>query len=414
MTVVGIDDTDARDRGMCTTYVGARVAAQLGSVERLVLVRLNPAVPHKTRGNAAVAIHTNESVAKAMEVTTTLVSALAETDVEGTNPGVVAVPEDSKAVPDFTKRAIREQLTIEEATDCLERIDARTWGAGSGRGRIGALAAVGAWSALEDWTYETIAYREPAQWGTPRSVDDTSVRDEADAAYPAIWDTIDRETGETVCVPHTPCPVLYGIRGDDRSAVRSAARAIDAEPVSEYVTFVTNQGTDGHLQPATIGSVQNGQAFKITADVAGEPRTEAGGHVFFSVGSDGDELQCVAFEPTKHFRKHIRALRAGDRVTVCGEVTDGTLKLEKLALLDRITQTQRNPRCPSCGASMDSAGRDQGYRCRPCGERREEQETVALERSLEPGWYEVPPRARRHIAKPLVRGGFDEPVHPAK
>jgi tRNA(Ile2)-agmatinylcytidine synthase len=37
-----------------------------------------------------------------------------------------------------------------------------------------------------------------------------------------------------------------------------------------------------------------------------------------------------------------------------------------------------------------------------------------LERELELGWYEVPPVARRHVAKPLVRGGFDAPVHPER
>jgi tRNA(Ile2)-agmatinylcytidine synthase len=37
-----------------------------------------------------------------------------------------------------------------------------------------------------------------------------------------------------------------------------------------------------------------------------------------------------------------------------------------------------------------------------------------VERDLELGWYEVPPCARRHVAKPLVRGGFDAPTHPER
>ncbi len=62
VTVVGLDDTDSRDRGMCTTYAAAtspRRPARGGTVERRLLVRLNPAVEHKTRGNAALAIHTD-------------------------------------------------------------------------------------------------------------------------------------------------------------------------------------------------------------------------------------------------------------------------------------------------------------------------------------------------------------------
>ena len=37
-----------------------------------------------------------------------------------------------------------------------------------------------------------------------------------------------------------------------------------------------------------------------------------------------------------------------------------------------------------------------------------------FDRDLEVGWYEVPPCARRHIAKPLIRGGFDAPIHPER
>jgi tRNA(Ile2)-agmatinylcytidine synthase len=63
---------------------------------------------------------------------------------------------------------------------------------------------------------------------------------------------------------------------------------------------------------------------------------------------------------------------------------------------------------------MKSAGRNQGYRCRDCGTTAAEKATRDLERDLERGWYEVPPCARRHIAKPLVRGGFDAPTHPER
>jgi tRNA(Ile2)-agmatinylcytidine synthase len=63
---------------------------------------------------------------------------------------------------------------------------------------------------------------------------------------------------------------------------------------------------------------------------------------------------------------------------------------------------------------MSSAGRDQGYRCRDCGTHRDGKVERPLDRDLEVGWYEVPPVARRHVAKPLVRGGFDGPVHPER
>jgi tRNA(Ile2)-agmatinylcytidine synthase len=63
---------------------------------------------------------------------------------------------------------------------------------------------------------------------------------------------------------------------------------------------------------------------------------------------------------------------------------------------------------------MSSAGRGQGYRCRDCGTSAPGKVDAAIDRELEEGWYEVPPSARRHVAKPLVRGGFDAPTHPER
>jgi tRNA(Ile2)-agmatinylcytidine synthase len=110
----------------------------------------------------------------------------------------------------------------------------------------------------------------------------------------------------------------------------------------------------------------------------------------------------------------VRALRVGDRVTACGEVGEGTLKLEKFAVRDLVTTERVVPDCQTCGRSMESAGRSAGYRCRDCGTDAAGRVERRLDRDLEVGWYEVPPCARRHVAKPLVRGGFDAPVHPER
>ncbi|MFB6270478.1 MAG: tRNA(Ile2) 2-agmatinylcytidine synthetase, partial [Halobacterium sp.] len=101
-------------------------------------------------------------------------------------------------------------------------------------------------------------------------------------------------------------------------------------------------------------------------------------------------------------------------VTVCGEVSDGTLKLEKFAVRDLDITEAVTPTCPECGATMESAGADQGYRCRDCGTTAPGKVEREIDRDLERGWYEVPPRARRHVAKPLVRGDWDAPVHPER
>lgn len=430
MTIVGIDDTDSRERGMCTTFVAAEIADHLRKrcssiVSRILLVRLNPAVEYKTRGNAALAIHTDCDPELAFAIARERLEDLAETADDRTNPGLVVAdldPDERETPTDvdrFAHAAIRDHLEIADAVALLERHEYRSWHAGDGRGRIGALAAIGAWEVLEEWTYEYISYRETDRWGTPREVERESVFAAADWGYPDVWDTVDRGEGETVCVPHTPGPILHGIRGDDPEAVQSVAERTESEPVAESQLFVTNQGTDGHLQSGGIGTVEDGRAYQLEGRVATEPETRRGGHVFLDLDAptaDGAprRLTCAAFEPTKRFRDHVRSLRIGDRITACGEVSDGTLKLEKIAVRDLVRTERVTPTCPDCGRTMESAGRTQGYRCRDCGTSRNEKADQRLERDLEPGWYEVPPCARRHISKPLVRGGFDAPTHPER
>ncbi|RLM76335.1 tRNA(Ile)(2)-agmatinylcytidine synthase [Halorubrum sp. Atlit-26R] len=468
MPIVAVDDTDSRERGMCTTYVATRIAERMaddgGRIRRRLLVRLNPAVKHKTRGNAAVALHVSGVDAERAE--TVAVEAVAEFAAAAdprTSPGVVVADRDvggdpfdptGAPIPDeiaaFARRALRERLSVAEAVELAEEhgfrhaaVDSAGGADGengseavAGRGRIGALAAVGAPAAFDDWTFERVSYRELDRCGTPREVGAESVFAAAEVGYPTVWDTVDRETGATVCVPNAPGPILHGIRGDDPAACRAVAADIESEPVDRAATFLTNQGTDAHLAPGRIGDLRDGAGYRVAGVVASAPETKQGGHVHVDVASgdgadeasrggpaaDADALRAVAFAPTGRFRDRVRALRPGDRVTLCGEHEvredaagpESTLKLEKFAVRDLVRTAPAVPTCPDCGRSMSSAGRGQGYRCRDCGTSAPGKVAEPIERDLDAGWYEVPPSARRHVAKPLVRGGFDAPTHPER
>ena len=422
MTVIGLDDTDSRTLGMCTTYVASRVADRVsaagGRVDRVLLVRLNPAVEHKTRGNAALAVHCDLAPERAETIAREEL-ATAETDDPRTNPGFVVAPGSPESVSDgvatFARDALREIHAIGDAVALADESGYRHGGWGNARGTVGALAAVGAWAAFDDWTYEQISYREPDRWGTERDVDYDSLFAAADRHYPDAWDTVDRVEGEAVCVPRTPCPILHGIRGDDPDAVRALAGEIGGEPVHDARLFVTNQGTDGHLADGELDALDPKRGWRVDGTVLDEPETREGGHVFVAFGTDdGPRIECAAFEPTKRFRDRVRALRPGDHLTVCGEVSDGTLKLEKFAVRELNRTDRVTPTCPDCGRTMKSAGRNQGYRCRDCGTSTDGRVETTVERDLESGWYEVPPCARRHVAKPLVRGGFDAETHPER
>jgi len=444
MTVIGLDDTDSRRAGMCTTYLATRLAEAIveagGEVDRRLLVRLNPAVEHKTRGNAALGLHTDLTVDRAFALACDRLESLAISADSRTSPGVVVAPGSPESVPetvvDHARRAVRHHVSLEKTLTIVDGAGYRHrgWaGAGcdvEGRGRIGALAAVGAWAAFEEWTHERIAYREFDRCGTPRTVDTEAVFAAAEAGYPEVWDTVDREAAEAVCVPNAPGPILYGIRGDEAAAVETVAADIAAaegtERVDRWSTFLTNQGTDQHLADGSVGSLREGAGYRVDGRVDSAPETRQGGHVFFKLAAvadreagmteeaDDETVDCVAFEPTKRFRDRVRKLRVGDRLTVCGEHSEGTIKLEKFAVRERNRTEQVTPTCPDCGRRMKSAGRNQGYRCRDCKTSEPRKVDRTVDRDLDIGWYEVPPVARRHIAKPLVRGGFDAPTHPER
>ena len=414
--IIGIDDTDSRE-GMCTTYLGALLMDELCAFGSPVcdplLVRLNPTIPYKTRGNASIALcFTFNAPEKAIEHVVSRISSLARMECENTNPGVVFITEDDfvKAKPllaPFFMRAVKDVISIDEAKSLAEGLRLTFRAFKNGRGLIGALAACGAMLDQEwEHTYEFLTYRKNSVCGTKRLVDSDSLFEADLNTYPETWDSVDRFNELVVCVPRSPDPVLYGIRGNTRSAVEKAAGMVRSEKFERSCIYRTNQGTDMHLLPAkSVEEVREMHSYILEGTVAAPAHTFRGGHSVFVLKDDtGKTIDCAAFEPTKNFREVIRRLVSGDRVIVYGSVMENTLNIEKILILSLAPVFERNnPLCPSCGKRMKSAGLGQGYRCRKCATAASEAEHILMERSIITGFYEVPPCARRHLAKPLIR-----------
>jgi len=92
---IGIDDTDS-EKGGCTTYTATVLFQELSSrgfkpSDFPWLVRLNPNIPWKTRGNGALAVHFFVDEGQIDEVQTIALNIVEKTTVasaRGTDPAV--------------------------------------------------------------------------------------------------------------------------------------------------------------------------------------------------------------------------------------------------------------------------------------------------------------------------------------
>lgn len=413
---VGIDDTDSVE-GMCTTYLTCIILNKLKEIgiEPLDfprLIRLNPFARYKTRGNGALSfiieLNDRNEVNKVEKIVLDNVEKYSMFDGVNTNPGVVFYEGDiTQKMRNYAINAIYNIYTIDYAEDFAKEIGARIYKFKKGRGIIGSIAAISL--ELTDETFELLAYRMSENIGTKRQLDEDSIYKMNEETYPNTFDNIDIEGGYTAIEPHTPCPVLYGIRGNTPEIVKKAHDiVISNEKISDYCIFRTNQHTDMHIQSGVkIKDMVNTSCYKFDAVVSEKPHDIKGGHVFFKVTDGTDEIECAAFEPTKTFRNIIRKLAVGDELTIYGGLNENhTLNIEKFKL-NKIATTYKysNPVC-DCGKRMKSAGKNKGFKCPKCGTilRNADKIKESLVRDdIKVGFYEVPTEARRHLSKPIIR-----------
>jgi len=426
---IGVDDTDS-PRGGCTTYIAALLAERLSTVVEFKdypnLVRLNPNIPWKTRGNGAVCLRVEVPRDDIPRVQETVLDAVEENSDIGyakTDPGVVflqgPLPTD---VLSFGERCLHEFVKKSAALKALKLVKGEAVGYGSRRGLIGALAAVGN-ALMGDHTYEFLAYRRPENRGSLRRVDHNSVLRMDEATKGRTFSNVDWECMRVLITPRGPDPVLVGIRGESPEAVKEAFLQVSlGEDVERWVVFRTNQGTEAHLPP--VGKVVAARShcpIAVEGTVSKVPWSIPGGHVIFGLSDGSGEISVAAYEPSGGLRKVVRELHIGDRLRVFGGVRPAegdrplTINLEKLEVLDLAQEVAFvNPPCPDCGRRMESMGKGEGYRCRRCGLREPSGQQVPspVVRTVERGLYLPPSRSQRHLSKPFSRYGLERPYVP--
>lgn len=376
--LVGIDDTDS-SRGACTTYLAYRIASDLAPAVRVLpyprLVRLNPNIPFKTRGNAAVSLLIEtESPSEAFECISSKVSELSDVG-GGANSGVVFLSDlrQSRLFLPLYQSALSGVVNPHRVRRMLAQHRVKSFELGNGMGLVGAASAL-AFDETFDHTYELIAYRRPASLGTPRVLDSASVREMERRTWPHTFNSYDHQKRKVLLAPHGPDPVFLGLRGDSPQAVlRAFARVSYDEDLQGHMVYVTNQHTDAHLE----GEL-DWKAFSSgwTEGRVDSPAAGPGGHVYFALVVGPRKLECAVYEPTGDLRRVARMLRDGDLVRAHGGVRRPStshpriLNIEKIEVLSLVK-----------------------------GEAR----------PLVRGTYIASPRANRHLTKPLARYGREVP-----
>jgi tRNA(Ile2)-agmatinylcytidine synthase len=423
---VGFDDTDSC-KGGCTTYVAALIIEKLMKLgisftDFPSLVRLNPNVPWKTRGNGALCLRIlceNQLHDKVKELAIDTVEKESDLSDRGTDPGIVffegEVPKD---VENFAEQTITGIVTKNKALRLIKKFNAEASGYKKGRGIIGGLAAIGA-RLRGDHTFECISYRIKENRGTPRKFDESSVILLNEQLGCSVFNNVDPETGRILITPRGPDPILYGIRGETPEAVKRGHEiVVSYEPVERWVIFKTNQGTDAHLKRAiSISDVRPYNPVVIQGEVTTQPRILQGGHVIFRIKDNTGSVDCAAYEPTGVLRNVAMKLIRGDLVELYGGIRPKssknpvTINIEKLRIIKLAPFLEvMNPLCPNCGKRMKSMGKGQGFECPKCGFHGSHLKKTLFEteRPIKHGLFISSPRSQRHLTKPFERYGLEK------
>ena len=415
---IGIDDTDS-EKGGCTTYTATVLFQELSKrgfkpYDFPWLVRLNPNIPWKTRGNGALAVHFivhQEQIQEIRRIALDVVEKTTVASAHGTDPAVAFLKgQVPRILREYSARALHDVLSVREARAVACRSGAEVHALMGVRGVIGSLAAIGADLQSAKHTFEIIAYRTRENLGSPRRVDHESVRLMSEKCDLGTFNNIDPESGRILVSPHGLDPVLVGIRGYSPQEVLDAFNEVQLdEEVERVMIFRTNQGTGAHLEMSRMAAdLKLHQCGSLLGRVDDVPRVMRGGHVIFRLRDNSGLIDCAAYRPTGSLAVAARDLLPGDMVRVCGGVRGfrqgtPTLNLERLEVLHLVEKIERlNPQCDNCGGRCESMGREQGFRCRKCGRRIENASKIQIpqERKLQPIVYIPPPRSRRHLTIP--------------
>ena len=255
MVHVGLDDTDS-SQGKCTTHAAYRITDYLLNnksiefVDYPLLIRLNPNIPWKTRGNGAVCLRFRTSCPE--DVLETIMDLVHKENLvaNGSNPGIAMYCGETipYSIQCFALNALYKVVSWKTAKELAKRHNIHFFIDGNGRGLVGSIAAIGT-LLQDDHTFEAVAYRKHEKCGSVRKLDSAQVVKCDTETFPYTFNNYDKAHHRVLILPHGPDPVFCGVRGESAEVVCSALSKLKiSEELEGYMVFRTNQGTNQHLQ----------------------------------------------------------------------------------------------------------------------------------------------------------------------
>ena len=414
---IGFDDTDS-PTGMCTTFLAYKIVDLLQKQETEFLdfpklIRFNPNIPWKTRGNGAVSlkIKTNQP-SKIKNQIKNLVSKYSDTK-NGANPGLVFF--ESDLIPsEFTKfsnLALWQLINRNNAKKFVKKNNLDFYYEGNGQGLIGAISAIG--YDFHDHTLELLSYRKKRRFGKKRIISTDSVKKMQEDTFPYTFNSFDTKRGRVLITPHGPDPVFYGVRGENVDSLVTATQILQSdEKLDGYMIFKSNQGTGDHLKNELNSETMKPYASgTLIGTVSNTPKITKGGHVFFTINSKNNEFWCAVYKETG-MSTIASNLIIGDKISVGGGVRKASKNFPRIINLEFIkiislkkNLSQTNPICKKCKKKMKSKGRNQGFQCIKCGAKNLKKTSLEIPRQIKKQLYIPKVSAHRHLTRPLQRIG---------
>jgi tRNA(Ile2)-agmatinylcytidine synthase len=414
---IGFDDTDS-PKGMCTTFLAYKIVDLLQKQKTEFLdfprlIRFNPNIPWKTRGNGAVSIRIKTSnPSKVKNQVKNLISKYSDTK-NGANPGLVFFQSDK--IPsefiEFSNLALWQLINRNLAKKFAKENNLEFFYQGNGQGLVGAIGAIG--YDFNDHTLELLSYRKKQKFGKERKISTQSVKTMQEDTFPNTYNSFDTKKGRVLITPHGPDPVFYGVRGENVDSLVYATKILKSdEKLDGYMIFKSNQGTDDHLKnELNFQTMKPYASGKITGTVSNSPKIVKGGHVFFKIISKNHEYWCAVYKPTG-ISSIASNLIKGDKIQVGGGVRKASkyfpriinLEFIKTISLERNFSTT-NPLCKKCNKKMKSKGKNQGFQCIRCGKKVSKKTIIEISRKIKKQLYLPKISAHRHLTRPLQRIG---------